>query len=232
MPALETSQPSGAEVAALQGYRLLWVESKGVYCGVGCYGSQGNYRSLLARYRAAGAEIDVTEVDPLRAETLAGYDMVWISLPANWESAFTPAEAEIIGAYVEAGGALQLLSDAPDTPNSNLATVAERLGFQIGTGGGDYYAFTIDSLFGRQVVLTAGVGTVSGGKAWAEDAYTKGVVGVMGRRGDGRVLILGDSNAFTNISLRAPMGDNATVSDLGVSWLLDLPSTQIFSMPQ
>ena len=202
--------------------RLLWIESKGVYCGAGCYDAEHRYRPLLDRYRELGARIDVTHGDPLHASDLAGYDMVWLALPANWYGAFSTQEAELIGSYVEAGGALQILSDGVTAPNQNLWAVTERLGLSVAVDAADYYAFTNHSLFGARTVVTAGCGAVDGGLSWAMDGYTDGVVGVLDEIDAGRVLLFGDANAFTAPSLDSPYGDNATVSDIAVFWLLGL----------
>ncbi len=209
----------------LGGVKLLWIESKGVYCGASCYDADHAYRELLDRYREMGAQVDVSHADPLLESEIAAYDMVWIALPANWYGSFSPEEADLIRTYVESGGSVQILSDGVTAPNENLSTIADRLGVSIGVDAADYYAFTTEAIFGTRTVVTAGCGTVEGGSEWALDGYTDGVVGVLDEIGKGRTLFLGDANAFTAPSLRSPYGDNAAVSDIAVLWLTGLTET-------
>ncbi|MAE71586.1 MAG: hypothetical protein CME06_14100 [Gemmatimonadetes bacterium] len=206
----------------LGGFKLLWIESKGVYCGASCYDAEHAYRELLDRYRDMGAQIDVSHADPLQESEIAAYDMVWIALPANWYGSFSAEEADLIRTYVESGGSVQILSDGVTAPNENLALVADRLGVSLAVEAADYYAFTTEPLFGTRTVVTAGCGTVGGGTEWAVDGYTDGIVGVLDEIGEGRTLFLGDANAFTAPSLRSPYGDNAAVSDVAVLWLTGL----------
>jgi hypothetical protein len=218
-------------VADLSGIRLLWVESRGIYCGAGCYGAGGRYRDLLDRYRDLGATIDILAAGaPLDASALAGHAMVWIALPANWDSPFSNAEAAALEAYVAAGGGLELLADGVDTPNENLQPIADRFGIQLGIAPADYYAFTTHSLFGYQLLITSGTATVAGATPWAEDSYTDGIIGVLQEYGAGRMLVLGDANTFTSPSLRTPMGDNALISDSALFWLLQLQEMPTFMM--
>ncbi len=222
--------PRGADFT---GVRLLWVESRGVYCGAGCYGAGGRYRDLLDRYRDLGALIDILPAGaPLNAAALAGHAMVWIALPANWDTPFEPAEADAIEAFVAAGGGLELLADGVDTPNENLQPIADRFGISLGIDPADYYAFTTHSLFGHQMLITSGTGTVAGATPWAQDSYTDGIVGVLTEHGDGRVLVIGDANSFTGPSLRSPIGDNARISDNALFWLLRMQEMPAFLLWQ
>jgi hypothetical protein len=218
-PSASPRQADGAPLA-LDGRRFLWIETKGVYCGAQCYGADGAYRALIERYRERGAIVDVARAEGVDDALLAGYELAWISLPANWDQPFDSEEGAALRRFVEAGGGLQILSDGLLSPNGNLDAVVGAFDMAVGVGPADYYAETVHPSFGDRLVLTAGAGAVEGGKAWAVDGYVDVPVGVMDLVGDGRVLVLGDANAFTGAGLRLPGGDNAVVSDIAVDWLL------------
>ena len=205
---------------AMAGRRMLWVESKGVYCSTRCYDADGAYRALLDRYRSAGAEVDVTHADPVRAEDVAGYDVVWVALPSNWERPFFAEEAKVLDEFVQDGGGVMILSDGLLAPNHNLTAIADVFGFGFGESACDFWARTTHPTFNDEILLLSGAGAVSGARTWAQDPSSDNAVGVLAAKGAGRVLALGDASAFTASMLNWPGSANGIVADTAVDWLL------------
>ena len=180
------------------GIKFLWIESKGVYESPPSwsYSIDGDYAPFADAVRQY-VQLDVLYDNPFTSDDLVGYKVVIISIGANWYGSFTSDEAAALAEFVQDGGGLFLMGDNPGCPNDNINGIAAYFDMTFGTGNADYATqYVTVPGFTHLVMETLATGTIGGSaKDWLEDGSSL-VTGRYDLDGRGRVIGLGDINAY------------------------------------
>lgn len=179
--------------------RVLWDLTHGVYS---TYEPSGMYSSLVTTLGAYGHCVTTTEAG-LASEDLSQYDTLVLNVVDAHDSAYTTGEADIVKDFVAGGGGLLLVGDHSGLWPQNLNPVATEFGTTL---GGETTDNTISSFLPHPLfdgvtsiqqngggALTAAAPSVKA--AW--DGSNRGVVNAAGY-GNGRVVVIGDINAWSN----------------------------------
>ena len=172
---------------------------------------------------------------PLNTAPLAGYDVLVIASQSCADVMFTAAELTAIGDYVHGGGGLLLMSEisgAAGTPK--VQQVADLFGARVGLSrfsSSDIRSTRIDahpSVSGVSEIYLRYSSTVDPGVlttyAWNG---TKPMLAA-GTYGDGRVVLIADSDLFSKAPARSSYldrSDNRQLSVSTVDWLVPEPAT-------
>jgi hypothetical protein len=178
----------------------LWDISHGVYLN---YQPSGDYSQFVALLNSQGYPVAVT-TDGVMSEDLSQYKILIISTLTTDDSAYSPDEVAKIKSFVDNGGKLLIMSENTDCPNENINPVSQAFGTTTGVS----YLYPLDLLITNLATHPAftGVSTVyfrAGGElsstgtiAWTPDK--KPAINVAE---ENRVVIIGDSNIFSNGNL-------------------------------
>ncbi|MCP4707078.1 MAG: S8 family serine peptidase, partial [Planctomycetes bacterium] len=195
---------------------VLWDLTHGVYSG---YSPTSNYTDLVTTLQDNGYSVDTTT--NISSADLDQYDILVICLGSAWTTAYTTSEVNAIKAFVSAGGGLLIMGDNPSTPNANINPVAQAFGTTCGVSSTDSIITNIDAhpIMDGVAELTLASGgeltaTTSDPQAW--DSNNKAVVTTQ-THNSGRVVVVGDINAWVNGSLTDT--DNQTFMENTFDWL-------------
>ena len=114
--------------AGTGGGRILWDVTHGV---LGDLQPGQLYSSLVSLLASKGFSLELTGIG-VNNVNLASYDVLVINLGSAFYSQYSTAEVNAIRSFVNAGGGLFVLGDAPGAPNINIAPVTQAFGVNCG----------------------------------------------------------------------------------------------------
>ena len=193
-----------------QSATVLWDTSRTPRQGSdGVYDINGVFSSLANVLSDSGITF-VSSASPLDSIDLSQYGALVIAATSAYGSAYSDAEAQLIGQFVENGGGLVILAEDSNFTN-NIYRVTAYFGVSVAQSTG-----LNKILPGSDHPIYNGVGAI--------EFYNGGEVSKDGTRfaitafehGAGRVVVVGDSNLFDNRWL--PAGDNRVFAANVFQW--------------
>jgi uncharacterized membrane protein len=216
------SEPATALLAPLKdtdaGGKVLWDLTHGVYSGY----EPANYFTMLVEVLTEkGYTVDTTS-SGVQNVNLEDYDVLVVCLGSAWDSAYTPAEVEVIANFVANGGGLLVMGDNDICPNENINPVAQQFGTTCGlssTASGVISNLAAHPIFdGVTQFSVSAPGEIEGLSpsqevAWDDDNYALVSVAT----GSGKVVVIGNVDQWVNDSL--PDVDNQQFAENVFDWL-------------
>jgi Domain of unknown function (DUF4350) len=194
-PATQVQLPTPPDGAC----QVLWDLTHGPYLD---YTPTGGFSDLVAQLAGDGFNVSTTAagVDNI---SLTPYRILVICEISNYNSPYTPAEVAAIQTFVGLGGGLLVMAENTDLPN-NVGPVAQA----FGTTTEVFYLDPLDYYFNNfaahpifagisQLYYRAG-GALNGGGLTPAVAFGPAGEEVVTAASADRVVILGDSNLFSN----------------------------------
>jgi len=181
------------------GCEILWDLTHGPFPD---YTPFGYFSDLVAQLASEGFNVSTTDsgVDNI---DLSPYRILVVCASSNFHSAYTPAEVAVIQNFVGVGGGLLVLAENTDVPN-NVNPVTQAFGTMSAVfylSPYDYYFnnFAAHPIFAgiHQLYYRAG-GALTGGGSTPPVAFGPAGEEVATAAVVDRVVILGDSNVFSN----------------------------------
>jgi hypothetical protein len=165
----------------------------------GSYEPSGVFSNLTSTLADANIQVQ-SGSGAITSVNLDQYDAVVVSATSSYGSSYSPVEAAAIGEYVERGGGLIILAEDSSFPNY-IAEVARYFGVTVGLSTGVYDVFTDSSQS-----ITEGIKSLYFYNGGNIKVGSTTYVLIQQKVGEGRLVVIGDSNLFDNRWL--PQADN------------------------
>lgn len=180
---------------------ILWDVSHGVAYGI--YSPAASFSQMASHLGSLAYTLDTTNSGFL-VDSPLGYSAIVVNVGSSYDSQYSAAEVAVIKNFVNAGGGLFLMADNPGFVPDNIRPVAQAFGFDEATAGIDPLdlytsAFAPHPIFdGVSSIYMRAAGGVAGGDVIAMQELTLIPLVSVTSFGAGRVVLVGDVNAFDN----------------------------------
>ena len=198
-----------APAASGQNKRILWDVHHGSF---GPYTVAGNFSTMASLLKAAGYDVVESSAGVL-SEDLSTYDAVIVPVLSAFASPYTAAEAQAIRSYANGGGGVLLVGDTQFAWPGNVNPVAQLFDITLGNpsvSSSDTWVTNLsasEEMFqGVTSIYFLAGGVLQVGPDAASVGSTAAGETMIARWNLGRVVALGDGNAFENAFIGS--GDN------------------------
>jgi serine/threonine protein kinase len=169
------------------------------------YDLDGMYNQLNLMLEALDFVL-VPNLDPLESVDLDQFDLIVIAMPSATRQNFTANEAEIIGQFVDRGGSLLILAEAPGFTN-RIREVTDYFNIDVGQSLISESALQLENhpIFSRveEVIFMFGGGSLNVKNDQARVVASQSGLDAIVVIEDlpGKVVVIGDANLFDNRGL-------------------------------